>query len=80
MSDSGFDNPDLRPESKQLSGQNERQTQSPSEGDVLLELFNLLEQYAPMWYAEEHRNRAVAALRSSPKSIEPDESRNRKTA
>jgi hypothetical protein len=31
--------------------------------EVLRELFNLLEQYAPMWYTEEHHNRAVAALR-----------------
>jgi hypothetical protein len=30
--------------------------------EVLRELFNLLEQYAPMWYTEEHHNRAVAAL------------------
>lgn len=29
----------------------------------LRELFNLLEQYAPTWYTEEHHNRAVAALR-----------------
>jgi hypothetical protein len=35
--------------------------------EVLLELFNLLEQYAPMWYAEEQHDRALAALRSSPK-------------
>jgi hypothetical protein len=32
-------------------------------GEVLRELFNLLEQYAPAWYTEEHHNRAVAALR-----------------
>ena len=31
--------------------------------EVLRELFNLLEQYAPTWYTEEHHNRAVAALR-----------------
>ena len=30
---------------------------------VFRELFNLLEQYAPAWYTEEHHNRAVAALR-----------------
>ena len=29
---------------------------------VFLELFKLLEQYAPVWYTEEHHNRAVAAL------------------
>ena len=32
-------------------------------GEVLRELFNLLEQYAPTWYTEEHHNRAAAALR-----------------
>jgi len=32
-------------------------------GEVLRELFNLLEQYAPTWYTAEHHNRAVAALR-----------------
>lgn len=63
MSDSESDKPNLRPESKQGSGQNERQTQPPSEAEILLELFNLLEQYAPMWYTEEHHNRAAAALR-----------------
>ena len=31
--------------------------------EVLRELFNLLEQYAPTWYTAEHHNRAVAALR-----------------
>jgi hypothetical protein len=31
--------------------------------EILRELFNLLEQYAPTWYTEEHHNRAVAALR-----------------
>ena len=31
--------------------------------EVLRDLFNLLEQYAPTWYTEEHHNRAVAALR-----------------
>ena len=31
--------------------------------EVLRELFNLLEQYAPTWYTEEYHNRAVAALR-----------------
>ena len=77
MSNSEFDKPNLRPESKQRFDQSEcqRQTQSPSEAEVLLELFNLLEQYAPMWYAEEHHNRAVTALRSSPKSIKPDKPR-----
>lgn len=33
--------------------------------EVLLELFNLLEEYAPVWYTEELHNRAVAALGKS---------------
>jgi hypothetical protein len=30
---------------------------------VLEELFELLEDYGPGWYTEDHHNRAVAALR-----------------
>ena len=71
MSGSEFDKPKIRPESEHSSGQNQRQTLPPSEAEVLLELFNLLEQYAPVWYAEEHHNRAVVALRSSSKSNKP---------
>ena len=37
----------------------------PSAREVLEELFQLLEDYAPVWYTEEHHNRAVAALRGS---------------
>jgi hypothetical protein len=29
---------------------------------VFREMFNLLEEYAPLWYTAEHHNRAVAAL------------------
>jgi len=32
---------------------------------VLEELFQLLEEYGPSWYTEEHHNRAVAALINS---------------
>jgi hypothetical protein len=32
---------------------------------ALKELFELLEEYAPMWYTEEHRRLAVAALGKS---------------
>ena len=35
---------------------------APTERAVLEELFKLLEDYAPVWYTEEHHNRAVAAL------------------
>ena len=34
----------------------------PTTRQVLEELFELLEDYAPTWYTEEHHNRAVAAL------------------
>jgi len=37
----------------------------PTPRDVLEELFQLLEDYAPTWYTEEHHNRAVAALAQS---------------
>ena len=30
---------------------------------VLIELFELLEAYAPSWYSEEQRDRAIAALK-----------------
>jgi hypothetical protein len=38
---------------------------------TLKELFELLEEYAPSWYSEEHHNRAVHALAQSadPESI-----------
>jgi len=39
------------------------EAQSVCVGEVFRELFNLLEQYAPAWYTEDHHNRAVAALR-----------------
>ena len=29
---------------------------------ILKELYELLEDYGPVWYTEEHHNRAVAAL------------------
>jgi hypothetical protein len=29
---------------------------------VLSELFELLEDYSPVWYKQEHRDRAIAAL------------------
>jgi hypothetical protein len=38
------------------------QTETVAPEVVLRELFELLEDYAPMWYTEEHHRRAVAAL------------------
>lgn len=35
---------------------------SPETNAALRELFELLEDYAPAWYTEEHHNRAAAAL------------------
>jgi len=34
----------------------------PTTRQVLEELFQLLEDYAPTWYTEKHHDRAVAAL------------------
>ncbi len=39
----------------------------PTAREVLEELFQLLEDYAPTWYTEQHHNRAVAALLQSVK-------------
>ena len=39
------------------------QTRIAHAAEVFRELTNLLEEYAPVWYTEEHHNRAVAALR-----------------
>ena len=38
-------------------------TQNARTGKVLKELFNLLEEYAPVWYTERQHNRAAVALR-----------------
>ena len=35
---------------------------TPTIQSALRELFELLEDYAPTWYTEEHHNRAIAAL------------------
>ena len=59
MSDSGSKEPsgDQREESDAFQG---RVTDGV---EVLQELVNLLEQYAPTWYTEEHHSRALRALR-----------------
>lgn len=38
----------------------------PRPEQVLQELFELLEEYAPGWYTEDHHRRARAALTNSP--------------
>jgi len=45
-----------------IVGRPEAQEGVPNTREVLEELFQLLEEYAPTWYTEEHHNRAVAAL------------------
>ena len=40
------------------------QTQLSFVAEAFLELFKLLEQYAPVWYTEEHHKQAAAALRA----------------
>ena len=37
------------------------ESQFKTVAESFLELFELLEEYAPAWYSEEHHNRAVAA-------------------
>ena len=32
--------------------------------EALIELLDLLEEYGPPWYTEDHRNRALAAIRA----------------
>ena len=39
------------------------ESQFKTVAEAFLELFELLEEYAPTWYTEEHHNRAVAARR-----------------
>lgn len=55
------------PESDEATGSHrEKSDASPAQlesiAEVFRELFNLLEEYAPVWYTEEHHSRAVAAL------------------
>ena len=44
-----------------LPGASEQERQSASPADVFLDLVELLEDYAPAWYTEEHHERAQAA-------------------
>ena len=36
--------------------------------EALIELFDLLEEYGPIWYTEAHRERALAAIRATEES------------
>lgn len=70
MSTPEFDEGSPRPERRQGSAQGEVQSdkskdfraQSVFTAEVLREFFNLLEEYAPVWYTEQHHDRAVVAL------------------
>ena len=54
----------------ELSGKKQdlREAQVATVTETLVELFELLEDYAPVWYTEEHHHHAVAALRLLTKS------------
>lgn len=71
MSEPEFDEESPRPDRKQGSAQSGIQSdkanvlegQSVSAAEALREFFNLLEEYAPPWYTEQHHDRAKVALR-----------------
>lgn len=71
MSDAEFHEESARPTRRQGSAQsgvesgksNVFQAQSMFTKAVLREIFDLLEQHAPVWYTEQHHDRAVVALR-----------------
>jgi len=56
LADSHLENPPL----------SETEQDIPTTREVLEELFQLLEDYAPTWYTEKHHNRAVSALLGRP--------------
>jgi len=45
----------------------EKEPTTPSVRTVLEEVFQLLEDYGPLWYTEEHHDRILAALRNRDK-------------
>lgn len=58
------------------------QTQLAFVEEVFLELFKLLEQYAPAWYTEEHHNRAASALHvlQAPRPLTKEAARSQKAS
>ena len=48
--------------SRKINIENCHELHSVSSSEVLAELVELLEEYAPSWYTEELHNRAMAAL------------------
>lgn len=71
MNDPEFDEENPRPETRhgcaqsgvQSDNANAFRAQSVFTASVLLEFFNLLEEHAPVWYTEQHHDRALVALR-----------------
>ena len=68
MSDPAFDEESPRPERRQGGAQSGVQSDKASAFRaqsvlVLREFFDLLEEHAPVWYTEQHHDRAVVALR-----------------
>jgi hypothetical protein len=51
-----------------IKKEDSQESQFKTVSAAFLELFELLEEYAPSWYTEEHHNRAVAAQRILMKS------------
>ena len=63
MSDPELDEGSPRPDRRQGAAQGEVQSDKSKAAEVLWEFFSLLEEYAPVWYTEQHHDRAVVALR-----------------
>jgi hypothetical protein len=49
-------------------GEKSLDSESKIVAEALLELFELLEEYAPIWYTEQHHQRALTAWRILQKS------------
>jgi len=59
----------LKPEERGIRATAELPTANPRE--VFAELLELLEEYGPSWYTEEHHRRAVTALQKLRGSTQP---------
>ena len=51
-----------------LGGVRDEGSETTQLESAILELYNLLESYAPSWYTQEHHNRVESALRSLKRS------------
>jgi hypothetical protein len=64
MSDPEFDEESPRPERRQGGAQSGKASAFRAQSVLVLrEFFDLLEEHAPVWYTEQHHDRAVVALR-----------------